>query len=214
MVRALVGLVAVATLAAPAPARADILVLYTDLQAGGMYGTGTGGEPAVKDQAFFANVPNLTYGFALSARFLLFGATLQHHQYAGPGGDGLGTWTQLMAGLDFAVDVGGNGTKNKPVKPHTSPFVHLAVKAGFGVGTGQQVDPPLSNDQIDDKAVLASAAFAVGKHLNKLFDLGVAVPVTYGYFLKNGVPANDLSNHYQGVHVEALVFLRLRLKVL
>ena len=220
MVRAL-GVVAVVMLATSQSADADILVLYADLHGGGMYGTGTGGDPAVKDQAFFANVPNVTYGFAVSARFLFLGATLQHHQYVGPGGrsstdsmssgGSFGTWTQLMAGLDFAVDLGGD---KKPEKPNTGGFVHVSAKAGFGVGTGQQIRPPLSNDQIDDKAVLVGAQLAVGKHLNKLFDVGVTVPVTWGYFLKNGVPANDLSNHYQGIHAEALVFLRLRLKVL
>jgi hypothetical protein len=221
MPRALAFVVPVVLLlATPRSADADILVLYGDIQGGAMYGKGINGDDAVKDQAFFANIPNLTYGFAVSARFLVFGATIQHHQYVGPGGEksddpmssggSLATWTQIMAGLDFSVDLG----NDKQKKEHKGGFVALKAGAGFGVGTGQQIDPPLDNSQIDDKAFLLGGQLAFGKHLGKFVDFGVAVPVTYGYFLKNGVPANDLSNHYQGIHVEGLLFLRLNLKIL
>jgi hypothetical protein len=201
--------VAVVALVALAPQRAeaDVLVLYGDLQAGGMYGKGVDGDTAVKDQAFFAQIPNVTYGASVSARFLFLGATIQHHQYVG---DGLATWTQIMAGLDFAVDLGSDQDK----KAHKGGFVHLKAGAGFGVGTGQQVDPPLDNAQISDKAALLGGQLGFGKHLSKFVDVGVEVPLVYGYFIKNGVPANDLSNHYQGFHVEGLVFLRLNLKIL
>ena len=37
--------------------------------------------------------------------------------------------------------------------------------------------------------------------------LGVAVPVQYGYLLKNGL-ANDLSNHYHSLHAMPLAYLR------
>lgn len=202
------GLVALAILAASPSAGADVLVLSADLQGGGMYGSAMAGEAPVKDQAFFADIPNTTYGAAVSARFLFLGATLQHHQYND--GDDLATWTQILAGLDFGVDLGTPEQK----KAHRGGFVELKAGLGFGVGTGQQVDPPLSNDEISDKAVLVGAQLGFGKHLHKLWDAGIAIPVTYGYFLKNGVPANDLSNHYQGIQAEALLFLRLRLKVL
>ena len=43
-----------------------------------------------------------------------------------------------------------------------------------------------------------------------LIDFGLTVPVSYGYFFKNGdgATANDLSTHYRGVQGEALLFLR------
>jgi hypothetical protein len=195
-----------------------VLVIAADLHGGAMVGKGTSGDDAVRDQAFFARIPNATYGFAATGRFLFFGANLKHHQYVGPriskGSSAekpaLATWTQLTVGIDFAIDLGSEEQK----KAKRGPFVQIAAGAGFGVGTGQQVDPPLDNKQIDDKAFLLEGRIGFGKHVAKHWDIGVLVPVGYGYFLKNGVPANDLDNHYQGLYVEALAFLRLRIKVL
>ena len=48
----------------------------------------------------------------------------------------------------------------------------------FGLGTGAQVMPPLDNAQLTDKAFLAEGRFGFGKHLSKVFDLGVVVPVS------------------------------------
>jgi hypothetical protein len=219
MLRAL-GLVIGLSFAAVAPAHADVVVLYGDVHGGGMYGSGTG-DSEIKDQAFFANVPNLTYGLSVSARFLFLGATISHHQYIGPGGETsddpmssggkLGTWTQITGGLDFALDLGGTKEEKKAGK---TSYIEVAGQAGFGVGTGQQIDPPLDNAQIDDKAFLIEARLGYGKHISRFVDFGVLVPVTYGFFFKNGVPANMLENTYQGVHAQALLYLRLRLKLL
>ena len=203
---------------ASAPAYADVFTLSGDLHGGGMFGRGMAGEDVVAEQAFFARIPNLTYGASVGARFLFLGATITHHQYAGPriddGGMGekpaLATWTQLVAGVDFTVDLG----SDKEKKEKRGKFVQLAAGAGFGVGTGQQVDPPLDNQQIDDKAFLIEAKLGIGKHAGKNTDWGLLVPITYGYYFKNGVPANMLENHYQGLHVEALLYLRLRVKLL
>jgi len=208
MVRVLAFVVTALIVATSSRAGADVLVLYGDVQGGGMFGKGTSGDAAVKDQAFFANVPNVAYGAAVSARFLFLGATIQHHQYND--GSDLATWTQITGGLDFAINLGSDQEK----KAGKGAFLQVGAGAGFGVGTGQQVEPPLDNAQVDDKAFLIEAKLAVGKHLSKFVDFGVMVPVAYGYFFKNGVPANDLDNHYQGIHAEALVFLRLRLKLL
>jgi hypothetical protein len=199
-------LLAAAVALAASSARADVLTIYGDAQLGGKYGKGLSGDPEVKDQAFFAKVPSFAYGGTIAARFLIFGASITHHQYTG-GGD-LATWTQLLAGLDFTVDLGSSEQK----KARKGGFLHLSGGAGFGVGTGQQVDPPLDNAQISDKAVLLGGQIGFGKHLGKVVDAGISVPIGYGYFLKNGVPANDLSNHYQGVHVEVLAYLRLAIK--
>ena len=44
----------------------------------------------------------------------------------------------------------------------------------------------------------------------------VEVPVSYGYFFKNGGNAavNDTTTHYQGVQGEALLFLRANISIL
>ena len=48
-----------------------------------------------------------------------------------------------------------------------------------------------------------------------MFDLGVAVPVGYGYFFKsgNGAAANDLDTHYRGIEAEALLALRANIRL-
>lgn len=189
-------------------ARADVLTIYGDVQLGGLYGAGLSGDAEVKDQAFFAKIPRFAYGATVGARFLIFGASISHHQFAG--NSEVATWTQIIAGLDFTVDLGSAAQK----KARRGGYLHLSGGAGFGLGTGQQVDPPLDNAQVSDKAVLVGGQVGVGKHLGTVFDLGVSVPVYYGYFLKNGVPANDLDNHYQGVHLEVLGYLRVAIKVL
>ena len=86
----------------------------------------------------------------------------------------------------------------------------------FGLGTGQQVMPPLDNAQITDKAFIAEGRVGLGTHLTSLIDIGVSVPVSYGYFFKNGngVAANDTNTHYQGAEGEVLGFLRFNLKLL
>ena len=85
----------------------------------------------------------------------------------------------------------------------------VATWTKIGVGTGQQVMPPLDNAQISDKGFLIQGVLGFGTHLSKNFDLGVSLPVSWGYFFKQGA-ANDLSNHYQGVQGEALAVLRIQ----
>ena len=190
------------------PAHADVRVLYGDLHAGGMYGKGLSGDQ--KDNAFFGNAPNGVYGLSVAARLLFLGAQIQHHQYTD--GSDLATWSQITAGIDIDADLGSEADK----KASKSGFFTVGIGLGFGLGTGQQVDPPLSNDEITDKAFIIEGRLGGGKHLNKFLDVGVTVPVQWGYFLKSGdgATANDDSTHYQGIAVEALLFLRLRLKLL
>ena len=197
--------------AAPAPARADVAVLMGNVHGGGMFGKGTGGDQ--KDEAFFANAPNGAYGLTVTGRFLFLAAEITHRQYSFVGGEdenSLRTWTQFSAGVDFEVGLGSTQEK----KERKGTFLQLSAMAGFGLGTGQQVEPPLDNGEITDKGFMLGGKLALGTHLSKHFDLGLMVPAQYGYFFKNGVAVNDVSNHYQGIHVEALVFLRLYLKLI
>jgi hypothetical protein len=55
-----------------------------------------------------------------------------------------------------------------------------------------------------------------GKHLGSVFDFGVTVPVSWGYFFKNGngAVANDVSTHYRSVQAEALLVLRANIRLL
>jgi hypothetical protein len=196
-----------------ARADADIFKVFGEAHGGGVFGKGLSGDPVEagpNDEAFFANVPHLAYGARIGARFLIFEGAIQHHQFAN--GSRLSTWTQFAVGVGLQPELG----DEKARKAHTGGFVEAGVDVGFGLGTGQQVDPPLSNDEITDKAVLIEGRFGFGKHLNKVFDIGVVVPVSWGYFIKTGfdTPANDVSNHYKGLQIEALAYLRLNIKLL
>ncbi len=198
-------------LAVAAPAHADVLVIYGSVDAGGMVGKGTGGDQ--KNEAFFQKAPNGTYGASVTARFLFLAAEVSHQQYTFFGGDtanSLRTWTQFSTGVDFDIALG----DDKQKKARTGKFVQMSVMAGFGLGTGQQVMPPLDNSQVSDKGFLIGGKFGIGSHVSKIVDFGVLVPVQYGYYFKNGVAANDVSNHYQGLHAEALLFLRFNIKLL
>ncbi|MCW5808996.1 MAG: hypothetical protein KIT31_41975 [Deltaproteobacteria bacterium] len=210
MARTGITLVALTAIAATGAteARAEVLVLYGDLHGGGMYGKGLSGDQ--KETAFFQNAPAGMYGARVAARFLFLGAAIQHHQYTN--GSQVSTWTQFSAGLDFQVGLG----TDKQKKERKGTFFELGANLGFGVGTGQQVMPPLSNDEITDKAFLLEGRLGYGKHLNKLFDVGITVPVSWGYFFKNGVDAsaNDVSTHYRGLQVEGLLFLRANIRLL
>lgn len=188
-------------------AHADVLKVFGEAHGGGYVGRGLSGDQ--KDEAFSAKAAPGAYGAKIGARFLIVEATIQHHQLVG---DGLSTWTQFLAGIGVQADLGDEKAK----KAKNGPFVDLGIGAGFGLGTGQQVMPPLSNDEITDKGFLIEGRIGFGKHLNSLLDIGISVPVSWGYFFKNGVDtaANDVSTHYQALQAEALLYLRLNLKLL
>jgi hypothetical protein len=203
--------IVMAVLVSAAPvASADVLKLFVEAGGGGVYGRGTGGEPRIKDSAFFAKAPHLDYGALVGAEFLFLDAWIQHHQLTD--GSRISTWTQLGVGIHVQFDLG----DLKQQKAHEGGFFELGAGGWFGVGTGQQVDPPLDNAQITDKAFLVEGRLGVGTHLSSVFDFGVQVPVSWGYFFKNGNGAavNDVSTHYQGVQGEALVFLRANIRLL
>jgi hypothetical protein len=186
----------------PAVASADNFKLFGELHGGGMYGKGTSGD--LKDSAFFATSPNGAYGFQVGAELLFFDAWIQHHQYTD--GSRITTWTQFGVGAHATVEKG----TDKQQKAGKGGFMEFSGGLFFGIGTGQQVDPPLDNAQLSDKAFLLQGAIGFGSHLSKVFDIALSVPVSYGYFFKsgNGASANDTSTHYRGVEGEALVVLR------
>ena len=191
-----------------APASADVLKLIAELHGGGMYGKGTSGDQ--KDSAFFAQSPHGTYGALVGAEILFFDGMIQHHQYTD--GKRITTWTQFGVGLHNVMQTG----TEKEQKAGEGGYMEFAAELWFGVGTGQQVKPPLDNAQISDKAFLAEGRFGFGTHADKHFDFGVQIPATYGWFFKNGngAGANNVSNQYRGFAVEALLVLRLRLGLL
>jgi hypothetical protein len=190
------------------PAHADILKLFAEAHGGAMAGEGTGGDQ--KDAAFFAHARHPMYGALVGAEFLIFDAWIQHHQYTN--GSELATWTQFGVGIHNQISL----ASEQDQKAGKGTFLDLGTGAWFGLGTGRQVMPPLDNAQITDKGFLIEARIGFGTHLSSLFDFGVALPISWGYFLKNGAmdAANDLGTHYQGVQGELLLYLRANIKLL
>jgi hypothetical protein len=198
-----------AALLAPAAARADVVSIRAEAHGGGSFGTGLSGD--AKDEAFFKDSPHGVYGALVGVEFLFIDVWIQHHQFTN--GDRLTTWTQFSTGMDMQIPFGDEGQPDvQGKKPGAKNYAEIGFGLGFGLGTGQQVDPPLDNGEISDKALILEGDLAIGHKLNKLMDIGVRVPVSWGYFLKNGV-ANDLSNHYSGFQAEAMLYLRLKLDI-
>ncbi len=199
---------AMAAAAAPATASADVFKLYGEAQGGGMYGKGISGEQ--KGDSFFGRGKGGAYGVQVGAQILVFDGHISHRQYVN--GDGLKTWTQFGVGLHFGID---SGTEQEK-KVGKGGYASVGAGAAFGIGTGAQVMPPLDNSELTDKGFLLEGRFDFGKHLNKVFDIGIAVPASYGYFFKsgNGATANNLETHYQSIQVEALLVLRANIRFL
>jgi hypothetical protein len=192
------------------PASADVLKLFVEGNGGGVIGKATGGDPAVQDAAFFARAPHGAYGVLVGAEFLFLDGWIQHHQFTD--GSRVATWTQFGVGVHGTIDTG----DPRQQKAHEGGYVEFGAGGWFGLGTGQQVKPPLSNSQISDKAFLVEGRLGAGTHLSSVFDLGVTVPVSWGYFFKNGSGAavNNTSTHYRSVQGEALVVLRANIRLL
>lgn len=209
-------LAAALPLAVAGTARADIASLDAQIQGGGSGGQGVDGE--LQDQAFHDKVSGLTYGARVGVEILFIDAWVEHNQYISDGSDFLGTWTQFMTGLDFDFDVGGrkgdhslkDGTKGGG---YASGYGEVGFAVGYGVGTLQQVDPPLDNAQIDDKGFLGQISVGAGYRITRVLSVGVNVPMQVGYMFKSGVPANIMSNQYVSVEAAALLNLRMQFQL-
>jgi hypothetical protein len=212
MTRLVVAVSAATALACWAPtARADVASLRAEIHGGVAGGAGVGGDR--KDDAFSAGSPPGAYGALIGLELLFIDAFIEHHQFTD--GDELSTWSQLGVGFDVDIDVGAppqiKGEEPKPGKG----YVELGLYAVFGVGTGQQVDPPLDNSELTDKAFLLEARIGAGWRLGRFARIGLTVPVSGGYYIKSGEGAavNDVGTHYQAINAAALLTLRLDLKL-
>ena len=171
-------------LLAAVPAHATLLEFHAGLHLGGATGTGVGGDQ--KDNDFFAGAKGGVYGGSVGLKVLFMDFTIEHDQLT-DFSELKGTWTQFMLGPHLAFALSGPGGKL---------YADLGFAAGFGVGTGQQIDPPLDNAQISDKGFMLELRAGVEYRISPVFGLGVSVPAAWGYMFKNDV-VNDTSNHYQ-----------------
>ncbi len=192
----------IAVLLAAVPARADVLALFAQVNIGASGGTGLGGDQ--KDNDFFQRTKGLTYGALVGAKILFLRLWIEHQQYTNFS-EFRGTWTQFMIGGGFDLPLG-----DVPVVDIVPFELGITFGAGFGLGTGQQISPPLDNAQISDKGVVGEVAAALRYRFNGVVALGVQVPLTVAYLWKNDAPINQAQS-YSSVSVKGLVFLELTL---
>lgn len=208
---------AAAILAVATPAAAEVLQLRAELHGGAGGGVGIAGDQ--QDDAFHDGATGGIYGVSVGVEFLFLDGWVQHDQYV-TADDFLGTWTQFMLGFDTELGVGEKTKGTEDVTDaqgrtsaeggYAPTYIELGMAVGFGVGTGQQVEPPLDAAQVTDRGFLVQAHAGFGYRLNRVISLGLTVPVQAGYMFKSGV-ANDLGNHYQSIQAAVLANLRITL---
>lgn len=200
-------------------AHADIIGGSVRVHGGGASGKGIKGD--LKDESFAEGVQGGTYGVRVGVEVFFLNLWLGHDQYVGS--DGLvGTWTTLpMIGFDTQFDVGSPGpaTQNsagKMVRGAPNWFFHVGFGAGFGVGTGQQIDPPLDNAEVTDKGFMFEGEVGLARKLGAGLSLGLAVPVQYRVMFKNGADAvaNNPEDRYHSLAGSVLLNFKYKLKLL
>jgi hypothetical protein len=208
------GVLAAGVMGWYAPAEAGVFELDARLHAGAMLGQGVFGD--LDDQAFYDDVSGLGYGVRVGAELLFVDAWIQHDQYLD--GGVAGTFTQLMLGFDARFDFGervGRDASSPEGEGYSRTYAEVGVCAGFGVATRAQVEPPLSDDEITDKGLIADLELGFGYRLTRILSVGVQIPVHAGYFSvsKDDAVANNLDNHYGAVNAAALLSLRINLSL-
>jgi hypothetical protein len=198
-------------------ASADLLSGYAQVQGGGASGAGLFGDQM--DAAFHKQAEGITYGAYVGVEIVLVDVWVEHNQFIVNGGVE-GTWTQFMTGLDVEFDLGhkegGTRLENGEVKGgFTRWYGEFGLGTGFGVGTGQQVDPPLDNSQVTDKGFLVQASIGGGFRLSRYLSLGLSLPMQAGYMFKSGpgASANDLETNYGSMQAAALLNMRFKVQI-
>jgi hypothetical protein len=198
-------------------ASADLLSGYAQIQGGGASGAGLFGDQM--DAAFHKEAEGITYGAYVGVEIVFLDVWIEHNQFIANGGVE-GTWTQFMTGIDVEFDLGpkegGTRLENGQIKDGYSRWYgEFGLGAGFGVGTGQQVDPPLDNSQVTDKGFVFQASIGGGFRMSKYFSLGLSLPMQAGYMFKSGegATANDLETNYGSMQAAALLSMRFKLQI-
>ena len=204
--------------AAASAAHADVLSLRAEAHAGGGVGKTLSG--AVQDNGrggFYDNADGAAWGFLVGVEALFVDAWIEHHEFMGDGRAVNGTWTQFMAGMDLDLDFGqergpapANGKQGELGPP--TKYLELGIGFGYGVGTGQQVDLPLDNSEVSDKGFVIEGRFSAGIVVARVIGIGITVPVSAGYFFKNGF-ANDMDNQYWSAQGAVMLVVRGKIKI-
>lgn len=189
---ALLGLIGTA---APS-AQAGPLELRAELHVGASTGTGvTGG---LKENDFFSKANGGMWGVLVGLQVLFLDVWVEHDQFT-DFKELRGTWSELGVGTNFGIGLTDNLS------------LTLGGGVAVGVGTGQQVEPPLDNGEVSDKGILLKAVPGLEYQFGRFFAIGASVPIVWGFMFKNDVPANEDSSHYTTFHIMGLGYLKVRL---
>lgn len=197
-------------------AHADMFGASVQLQSG--YADGWGVAGAQRDAAFHDGASGLSYGARAGFRIFLMEGWVEHNQLVGTGGL-RGTWTQFMGGARAEFGIGDERTGSalnedgEIVGAYNRYYGTVGLGIGYGVGTGQQVEPPLSQSQITDKGFVGQLQFGLGYRITDMFAVGFDLPIQGGYLFKGGEGhfANREDSQYQSIQASALLYFRTRI---
>jgi hypothetical protein len=185
-------------------AEARLLDARAGVRLGGMAGWGS--SDTTPD--FFHNTAGFGGGFELGARLLIFDASVSFLQLVNSSG-WAGTLTQVQLGVAFDIPIG-EERKTPDGKTVTDDVIHPAIVGGFGFGTPAPVKPPLTNDEISDKGIVAVAKVGYEHFLNQFLAIGLEGDIGYHYFLGGQVVTNN-NDHSSGPHFIGLGTLTFHL---
>jgi hypothetical protein len=226
--RLLPAIVLAAVAAAPRLAQARFLDLHVGLRAGGLTGRGSGSSPERRD--FFERVRGPAAGFELGVKLLVLDLSLSFTQVLGgkgeigdPGrplagrssgvigepGESLGAGTSLGTGTLTTLLLGFEMEFKLPAQLLLRP----RVAGGFGLGTQHPFAPPLRNDDVSHKGLVAEAQVPLEHYFNPFLAAGVEVAAGFHYFLGGNLVVNDSQNWSSGLQFRALLALTAHLGI-
>jgi hypothetical protein len=208
-------------------AEARFIDLHAGLRAGGLTGQGSTSNPSRRD--FFELVRGPAAGVEVGAKILVLDLSLSFMQVLGgkgeigePGRRLGGSAGQIGApGEQLAIDSGlGTGTLTQLLLGFEMEFnlprqllLRPRLSAGFGLGTLRPVDPPLSNDDVTHKGVVAQAQVALERYLNPFLSVGVEAVAGFHYFLGGTLVVNDARNWSGGLQFGGLLTMTAHLGI-
>ena len=218
---------AAAILGSAGRAEARWIDLHAGLRAGGFTGQGSSSSASHRD--FFELVRGPAAGLEVGAKILVLDVSLSFMQVLGGKGEigepgrrlggsagqigdpgeqlavdsslGTGTLTQLLLGFEMEFNL----PRQLLLRPR--------IAAGFGLGTLRPVNPPLSNDDVTHKGVVAQAQVALERYLNPFLAVGIEAVAGFHYFLGGTLVVNDARNWSGGLQFGGLLTMTAHLGI-
>jgi len=199
--RALAGGLLLAAALAATPAQARLVDLYGGATAGGVTGWGT----TANTPDFFDSTRGAGLGVDVGVKLLFIDVSATFLQVLNGSGTS-GTFIQLLLGGEVDVPLG-------PVRlPDGEPQSLLKPKlaVGFAFGTPGPVNPPLTDEQVSAKGVVADAILGYEYFIDPF--VAVGAEATFGtHYLFGGDVVNSSQGHSTGYHLLGLATVTFHL---